>query len=550
MGTQTAASMQAGRKRSRTRSPSMSSRDHMRAHRPPPLRSTRTKHTAQPARQLVRKTNTKKVPSKSSNGVNSGYGRARGVKRQGPETLQRLIRECNKQVAANPRNLNALTNRATAHRNAGNLQAALADLDVALSLDPRNPSIMAFRGKVQLDLGWFFQARKSIQGALVINPQNHGALTAKTLFAQQERACPRRVVTLRGFKRANLNISFVERRKREFCVNGFETYWSFDNKYILYYCTQEARWKGGRANDFETIRSGDGVCFIGAPPKANILEPELVKGWYEWDGSAWVTRPRAGVTSIGPVSPALRTITLAGFSRRAINTVYTERRQPKYLVSNRETYWSGDERYFLFWCKDESRWKGSVTSHLEQILGGKSTSFIGAPLGIDILSSTCPKGWYEWQSKEWVLQEGAGVSQVGPSPLLLRTVTLAGFSREACNIKFEERRSPDFLVNSRETYFASDGKWFIYWCDAETRWKACHANYLQKVQLGSSTGYLSAPVGADLTSPMLARGWHEWKNGAWHFKTFAGVCSIGCSEDHDVDDDQDVNMLAKSETFK
>lgn len=478
---------------------------------------------------------------------NKGYGSSKGVKRPKKTNLDEMMKAFDERVRTQPESASPLCGRASARKLAGDLQGALADYDNALSLEPKNATIMANRGMVQLELGWYRQAQKSFQGAFVIDPASPAAANGRAMVQKQEKMSPLRVVSLRGFKRASLNTSFVERRGSAYTVSGFETYWSTDGRYVLYYCVQESRWKGGRTSDFQSIRAGDGICFVGAPPRTNLLSQELIKAWYEWNGDAWRILPRAGVTGIGPTTPPLRTVTLVGFSRQAINTVYSERRQPGYRVCDRETFWSGDERYFLFWCKDESRWKGSVTSHLPLIREGRSTSFIGAPLGIDILASSFPKGWYEWQNKEWVLREGAGVATVGPTPLLLRTVTLSGFSRKGVNVRYEERRSPDYQVGHRETFFSADGKWFVYWSSGEMRWKVSQVNYLQKVQLGGSSGYLGGPVGADILSPVLTWGWHEWRKGAWNFKATAGVCAIGCSEEHDVEDDPEPEAFPGAE---
>jgi len=237
------------------------------------------------------------------------------------------------------------------------------------------------------------------------------------------------------------------------------------------------------------------------------------------------------VCSIGPITPPLRTVTLCGFSREAMNTTYAERRQRPFLVNDRETYWSADERFFLFWCKGESRWKGCCTSHLAKIQEGRSVSFVGAPLGLDILSASLPKGWHEWQNKEWVLAEKAGVASIGPAPLLLRSVTLSGFKRSQVNVKYEERRSPDFLVNHRETYCSLDGKHFLYWCIKESRWKGSNISHLRKIQAGASSSYLGAPLNADILSPALVKGWHEWRRKEWIFGARAGIGAIGCSEE-------------------
>jgi len=326
-----------------------------------------------------------------------------------------------------------------------------------------------------------------------------------------------------------MNADFVERRRSPYVVNDSETYWSADGACLLYWCGKERRWKGCRADDFAKVQAGGAVCFIGAASRKHVLSASLLKGWHEWDGAEWAFQPQAGVCCVGPLTPPLRTVTLAGFTRRGMNTTYFERRQRPYQVGGRETFWSTCEKYFVYWCGKESRWKATSASHLEKVQGGKSSCFMSAPAGADILAGGPPRGWHEWTEKDWVLRKDAGVAKSGPSPLELRTVKLGGFLREGLNATFEERRAAAFLVNGREIFMSVDGTHFLFWCVKESRWKGSDTRHLAGAKAGESKSFAGAPVGADILAPTPLVGWHEWTKTGWAYRPAAGVAALGCS---------------------
>merc|ERR1711979_43547 len=92
----------------------------------------------------------------------------------------------------------------------------------------------------------------------------------------------------------------------------------------------------------------------------------------------------------------LRVITLAGFERSSLNTRYVEKRGSGALVNGRETFWSEDGDFFLFWCKRELRWKCSRAVDLPNIVDGASNGYISAPREAHVLSPWLLKGWHEW----------------------------------------------------------------------------------------------------------------------------------------------------------
>ncbi|CAK0910293.1 unnamed protein product, partial [Prorocentrum cordatum] len=358
-------------------------------------------------------------------------------------------------VALSPDAVGALVGRASAHRSLGRLAVAVRDFDAALAREPSNEVALVGRAAVKLALGWFCEATADFRAALRAYPGQAVAQWGRSMVAQHQREAPPKVVLLAGFERALLNKAYVERREPRHVVGGRETFWSQDKgaeqQHLLYYSAQEQRWKCTRASDFERVRDGGSPGYAAAPQEAHLLSPSLVRGWHEWDKAAasWKLRPAGGVCSIGPLSPPLRSVTLAGFARPAVNGRYRERRQLEFGVGGRETYWTEDGEMFLYWCGKDSRWKGSAASHLQKIQGGSPACHVGAPVGADLLSPALLRGWHEWHEKAWVPRPCAGICAIDPSPTPRRTVRLGGFARAPANSKYEERRLPEVLRHDR-----------------------------------------------------------------------------------------------------
>jgi len=220
-------------------------------------------------------------------------------------------------------------------------------------------------------------------------------------------------------------------------------------------------------------------------------------------------------------------IILAGFKVKELNGKYVERRRPGFTVNGLASYWSLDGMYFLYYCEKEQRWKGSRWDNFSKVQGGGQSGFIAAPVGADIRSLVkLRKGWAEWDSKVWVLRKPAGVMSVKPLDANVQTLTLQGFERADLNGRYAERFRPRFIVNGRETYWSGDGERFLYWSSKECRWKGSLATDLPRVSSGKNTGFIGAPKGADILSPNLAIGWHEWTGQEWRLSEKAGVATV------------------------
>jgi len=108
---------------------------------------------------------------------------------------------------------------------------------------------------------------------------------------------------------------------------------------------------------------------------------------------------------------------LRGFAKQEMNLDYIERRQPEFTVNGRETFWSAGSQFFIYWCKKETRWKGTRAEDLQRVQAGRSLGFIGSPVGNDLLDPPRRLGWHEWDGSAWVQQLEAGVACVKPDPM-------------------------------------------------------------------------------------------------------------------------------------
>ncbi|CAK9047355.1 unnamed protein product [Durusdinium trenchii] len=422
----------------------------------------------------------------------------------------------------------ALAARAAARRALLQREEAVNDYTAAFKLDPA-AVYLSSRGVVKSELGWYRDALDDFQSALKMDPMDKVAKNGLQWVHQQESHAPLRILFLGGFKRMSaMNTTYVERRIPACIIMGRESYWSLDNQHVLYWSSQERRWKGCRAVDVERISQQASPGCIGAPERTHVLSGSLPRGWFEWTGTEWAKLPSSGVTSFGPISAPLRIINLYDFWRTMINTSYVERRQLEYTVNSRETYWSVDGALFIYWCPKESRWRGCRSQDLRTVQQGESVALFGAPRGNDILS--LKTGWHELQNKEWVVAN-AGVN-IEPKSLRKRTVTLVGFSAEGVNTTYRENRQKEMMVNDREIY-CSEGPnaHFLYWSKAESRWKGTVLSNHQKIQGGRSSAIIGAPQLADLFDPAPLRGWHEWTGDDWVYRVRAGVGSLGTLRD-------------------
>mmetsp|Transcript_82571 Transcript_82571/g.145911 ORF Transcript_82571/g.145911 Transcript_82571/m.145911 type:complete len:1063 (+) Transcript_82571:1-3189(+) len=144
---------------------------------------------------------------------------------------------------------------------------------------------------------------------------------------------------------------------------------------------------------------------------AEVEDPEVsyfLKLYDSWHGNscADVFQVQAGNN--------MRTITLAGFEIDGVNVQYRERREPKLMVDQNETYWTANQDFFLFWCGKHSRWRVGRATDWARIQSGDPLSVAEGPQNcVDLRAPS--KGWHEWKAPKWVYRKHAGITSVSSS---------------------------------------------------------------------------------------------------------------------------------------
>lgn len=421
-------------------------------------------------------------------------------------------------LAADPRNVLSLAGRGSAKRKLGQEQEAIQDFDAALLLDPTNALVLVGRGAARRQLGQLAEASADVSKAIASGLQSAWAFQLRgeiqRKLGSHEKALvdfnmalasqPHYVPALAGRGAAKRALG----RHKE-AIQDFNAAIALEPKSTSVLV--------GRGNAFLDLgKAKEAIADFEA-----ALRHDPQNACAQW--SLTVATQKEG--------PLLaRSITMNGFLAEPLNTKYVERREPEFRINNLETYWSGettDGQFFLYWCKKESRWKGSRARALQKNKEGGSSAIIGAPVGIDILASPLIVGWHEWDGSEWVRHPTAGATSIGPAVALSRAVVLQGFSNNL-NVQYIERRQTKCIVNNHETYWSVDFEFFIFWCAKELRWKLSLACDLEHNRKGGSKALAAAPASEDLLrqTPLLT-GWHEWDGDAWVRRKTAGVSQLG-----------------------
>lgn len=109
-----------------------------------------------------------------------------------------------------------------------------------------------------------------------------------------------------------------------------------------------------------------------------------------------------------------RSVVLSNFWLAGANGVYNERVGPRWTVEVWETYWSPDGRLVLFACGSPfPRWSLGGAHYFEELRRGACAGAAVAPIGVELLDTSLPRGWHEWNGAAWEFNSQAGVSYVG-----------------------------------------------------------------------------------------------------------------------------------------
>jgi len=475
---------------------------------------------------------------------------------------QRAIKQCNSSLAIQPRDVAALRRRGDAKRKLGQLGEALADFDAALAMEPRSANILALRGATKRAMLRHREAISDFDAALKLQPGSVpvllGRATARRALDTMEEKMQAMTdldaaLELEPRNALALQIRGELRRKLGQPRTAIE---DFDAALVvqpLYAAALAGRGAARRQlgdyqqavadYDAALAMEPNGAAMLSGRGAAKLELARFSDAVADFEHALRIDPQDAyakwgrdeGMKGVGKTMDSRQTITLAGFSRTGMNSSFTEYRDEEYVVNGRATYWSSDREHFIFWCKNESRWKANRAADLAKIRNGRGTAVAAAPVGEDLFCPSLFKGWFEWDGMVWKLRANAGIASIGRQDEAAkppRSFVLTGFNASAFNTTFVERREPKFAIDGHPSFLSMDGGVIIYYSAKETRWKGSRAVDIAKIKAGGSPAVLGAPPGEDLFNlgPARLKGWHEWDGSAWKPCPNAGIASVGKSE--------------------
>jgi len=458
----------------------------------------------------------------------------------------RTVHRCDAALLSNPGDSSALRRRGEAKRKLGEFLGAVSDFDAVIAIDPDCAIALAGRGAAKRALARHGEAISDFDAAIRLDPKSVPILVGRATVKRDMGMPAEAIVDSNAALKIEPSSAFALqlrgelRRKLGMRKDAIA---DFDEavRVVPHYAVALAgRGAAKRAlSKFSEALADYGAALAMEPRNAAVLAGRgatwmelgrLKEASADFDLALQVDPQDAyamwgrRIASRREGRQPLQSLSLSGFERPSMNVQFVERRQPEFAVNGRETFWCLDGSCFIYWCKQESRWKGSCSSDLHKNQAGSCYGFAGAPVDADISSPSLIKGWHEWDGERWVLRPGAGVDSIGPLEAPLRAITLSGFGRVEVNTQFVERRQPEYAINERETYWSLDGHHLLYWCAKESRWKVSYSRDLQRNQEGGCFGFLGAPQGADVAA--LRRSWHEWDGVKWVLNRSAGISNV------------------------
>lgn len=140
----------------------------------------------------------------------------------------------------------------------------------------------------------------------------------------------------------------------------------------------------------------------------------------------------------------------------------------------------------------------------------------------------CPQGFGndaffppEWKIPKWPTDMDLDTAA------RLRTVQLGGFTMESLNEEYLEGPGPEFVMQGRETFWQSSGKFFMYYCKRFDKWRIAEISAFGQNMEGSCFAFCSdAHPGRDILNETLLVGWIEVEKGKWEVREKAGVVKL------------------------
>jgi len=110
----------------------------------------------------------------------------------------------------------------------------------------------------------------------------------------------------------------------------------------------------------------------------------------------------------------------------------------------------------------------------------------------------------------------------------LRTVAMQGFTMKILNEEFLEGPTDDFYIQGRESYWAENGEYFLYYCRAFDKWRIAVISGFGQIKEGNCFAFASdTHPGRDIRNDTVLRDWIEVENADWQRREYAGVDRLG-----------------------
>jgi len=106
-------------------------------------------------------------------------------------------------------------------------------------------------------------------------------------------------VTLGGFQKTSLNVTYRERRDASHLINGVKSFWSDNDGMVIFQGQEGKRWQVISAGDLDKVKQGkDTVIHAQTPENADLLNRDFIVGWDCLIDGVMVADPACGVIRI------------------------------------------------------------------------------------------------------------------------------------------------------------------------------------------------------------------------------------------------------------
>mmetsp|Transcript_17395 Transcript_17395/g.40627 ORF Transcript_17395/g.40627 Transcript_17395/m.40627 type:complete len:467 (-) Transcript_17395:150-1550(-) len=204
-----------------------------------------------------------------------------------------------------------------------------------------------------------------------------------------------------GFAKEELNDRYYE--KSSVKLHERSTYWNKDGSYFIYWQGSVSRWAFCDATSYASVVGGQ---YPGWAYKQDDHHLSEAAGWMEISNNSW----RAAEIEVWTRSSSHHAITVesqglhrlatsvmfTGFAMQELNTSFHIR--PEVLAQGQSTYWDPQEKYFIYWQQENSRWAICDDTCMDDVQKGLAP---GWAYRKDSQHFGNAAGWIELRHNDW-----------------------------------------------------------------------------------------------------------------------------------------------------